>query len=58
MPPGASALTRTPDDAHSQAAVSLSVSMPPRAAAEWPNIGQPLQMSAMMLTIAPPCAFI
>ena len=58
MPPGARALTRTPDDAHSQAALSVSVSIPPRAAAEWPNIGQPFEMSAMMLTIVPPFACI
>jgi hypothetical protein len=32
MPLGATQLTRTPLAAHSQAAVSVNVSMPPRAA--------------------------
>ena len=50
--PGATALTRT--GAHSSAAVSVKLSMPARAAPEWPMPGMPFHMSAMMLTIAPP----
>ena len=50
--PGATALTRT--GAHSSAAVSVKLSMPARAAPEWPMPGMPPHMSAMMLTIAPP----
>ena len=52
--PGATALTRT--GAHSSAAVSVKLSMPARAAPEWPMPGMPFHMSAMMLTIAPPRA--
>ena len=51
--PGATALTRT--GAHSSAAVSVKLSMPARAAPEWPMPGMPPHMSAMMLTMAPPC---
>ena len=47
--PGATALTRT--GAHSSAAVSVKLSMPARAAPEWPMPGMPPHMSAMMLTI-------
>ena len=56
--PGATALTRT--GAHSSAAVSVKLSMPARAAPEWPMPGMPPHMSAMMLTIAPPfgCAAV
>ena len=50
--PGATALTRT--GAHSSAAVSVRLSMPARAAPEWPMPGMPPHMSAMMLTMAPP----
>jgi hypothetical protein len=32
--------------------------MPPRAAPEWEKYGQPCQISAIMLTIAPPWASI
>jgi hypothetical protein len=56
MPPGATVFTRTPEPAHSQAAVSLNVSMPPREAPECAMSGQPCQMSAIMFTMAPPCA--
>ena len=52
--PGATALTRT--GAHSQAAVSVKLSMPARAAPLWPMPGMPCHMSASMLTMAPPCA--
>ena len=51
-------MTLTPAAAHSLAALSLRVSMPPRAAPEWAKFGQPCQMSAIMLTIAPPFCFI
>ena len=54
--PGATALTRT--GAHSSAAVSVKLSMPARAAPEWPMSGMPFHMSAIMFTIAPPCCFI
>ena len=50
--PGATALTRT--GAHSRAAVSVKLSMPARAAPEWPMPGMPAHMSAMMFTTAPP----
>ena len=50
--PGATALTRT--GAHSSAAVSVRLTMPARAAPEWPMPGMPPHMSAIMLTIAPP----
>ena len=40
--------------AHSSAAVSVKLSMPARAAPEWPMPGMPPHMSAMMLTMAPP----
>jgi hypothetical protein len=49
--PGATAFTRT--GAHSKAAVSVKLSMPARAAPEWPMEGMPCHMSAMMLTMAP-----
>ena len=52
--PGATALTRTPAAAHSPAAVSVKLTMPARAAPEWPMPGMPCHMSATMLTIAPP----
>jgi len=54
--PGATALTRIPLAAHSQAAVSVKFSIPARAAPEWPMPGMPFHMSAIMLTIAPPCS--
>ena len=54
--PGATAFTRT--GAHSSAAVSVKFSMPARAAPEWPMLGMPFHMSAIMFTIAPPCCFI
>ena len=54
--PGATALTRT--GAHSSAAVSVKFSMPARAAPEWPMLGMPFHMSAIMFTIAPPWLFI
>ncbi|KAG1599632.1 hypothetical protein G6F45_014327 [Rhizopus arrhizus] len=53
--PGAPAFTRTPACAHSQAAVSVRFHTPARAAPEWPMPGMPPQMSASMLTMAPPC---
>jgi len=52
--PGATALTRT--GAHSIAAVSVKLSMPARAAPEWPMPGIPIHMSATMLTMAQPAA--
>src|SRR6218665_576728 len=58
IPPGATALTRTPAAAHSQAAVSVNDNMPARAGPEWPIPGMPPHMSAMMLTMAPPCISI
>src|SRR6202041_1926692 len=51
IPPGATALTRTPEADHSQAAVSVSVSMPPRAAPEWANSGPPGQEFGDEITI-------
>src|SRR5256885_498297 len=45
--PGATVLTRTPDEAHSVAAHSLRVNIPPREAAECEKCGQPGQMSAI-----------
>ena len=54
--PGATAFTRT--GPHSSAAVSVKLSMPARAAPEWPMPGMPIQMSAMVLTMAPPCCAI
>ena len=56
--PGAMALTRTLAAAHSKAAVSVRLTMPARAAPEWPMLGMPFHMSATMFTIAPPCARI
>ncbi|MNP36158.1 hypothetical protein D3C76_1295240 [compost metagenome] len=53
--PGATALTRTPACPHSYAAVLVRLSMPERAAPEWPMPGMPPHMSASMLTMAPPC---
>ena len=58
MNPGETELTRTPAADHSQAAVSVKVSMPPRAAPECANSGHPCQMSAIMFTMAPPFASI
>jgi hypothetical protein len=56
--PGATALTLTPACAHSTAAVSVRLSIPARAAPEWPMPGIEVHMSAMMLTMAPPWRFI
>src|SRR3954463_212756 len=53
--PGATALTRTPQDAHSNDAVIVRLLMPARAAPECAMPGMPLRKSAVMLTIAPPC---
>ena len=41
--------------AHSTAAVSVKLTMPARAAPQWPMPGMPFHMSATMLTMAPPC---
>ena len=54
--PGATALTRTPATAHSRPAVMVRLTMPARAAPECPMLGMPFHMSAMMLTMAPPCS--
>ena len=56
--PGATAFTRTPDGAHSTAAVSVKLTIPPRAAPEWPMPGMLPHMSATMFTMAPPCSLI
>jgi hypothetical protein len=58
MRPGATLLTRTPDAAHSHAALSVSEFIAARAAPEWAMPGRPIHMSALMLTIAPPCRSI
>ena len=52
--PGATALTRTFATDHSLAAVSVKLTMPARAAPEWPMAGMPSHMSATTLTIDPP----
>src|SRR5208337_4987229 len=44
MAPGATVLTLTPAAAHSLAALSLNVCIPPRAAPECAKLGQPCQM--------------
>ena len=55
--PGATALTRTPNDAHSNDAVIVRLLMPARAAPECAMPGMPLRKSAVMLTMAPPCCW-
>ena len=56
--PGATAFTRTPAYCHSTAAVSVRLSMPARAAPEWPMPGMEHHMSAMMFTTEPPLCSI
>jgi len=52
--PGATAFTRTPEAAHSTAAVSVKLVMPARAAPEWPMPTMLPWLSATRFTIAPP----
>src|SRR5262249_21800798 len=56
--PGATAFTRTPDEAHSTAAVCVKLSIPAPAAPACPMPGLECHISAVMLTIAPPWASI
>ncbi len=53
MGPGATALRRTPDEAHSSAAVFVKFIIPARAAPEWPITAMPPHTFAIMFTIAP-----
>src|SRR5690625_5660106 len=56
MTPGATAFTRTPNDAHSKARVLVRLSTPERAAPVCAIMGKPFHICAIILTIFPcPC---